>query len=89
MPCNKMYLKCITCGELLPLGSCIYSPYEIYQWKSIEHPEQGYLDYRDALNEFYEKHFYCQNGDNLIHGDTQFTLVYETLRGKHIEVEEL
>lgn len=89
MASNRMYLKCRTCGELLPLGSCNYSPYEIYQWKSVEHPEQDYLDYRDALNEFYEKHFYCQNGDNVIHGDTQFTLVYENLDGKDIKVEEL
>lgn len=86
---NRMYLKCRTCGELISLGSCICSPYEIYQWKSVEHPEQDYLDYRDALNEFYEKHFHCQNGHNVIHGDTQFTLVYENLQGENIEVEEL
>lgn len=34
-------------------------------------------------------YIHSQNGDNGIHGDTQFTLVYETLRGKNIEVEEL
>lgn len=87
---NRIYLKCRTCGETLLIGSCINSPYEIYRFNSVHMPEQNEADFRTALNQFYTKHFHCQNGERVESTENQFTLAYESLRdSKHIKVEEV
>ena len=86
---NRMYLKCRTCGETLLIGSCISSPYEIYKFNSVHMPEQNVPDFRVALNNFYSKHFHCQNGEPVENTENQFTLAYESIRDQEvIEVQE-
>lgn len=87
---NRIYLKCRTCGEMLLIGSCINSPYEIYRFNSVHMPGHNEADLRTALNQFYTKHFHCKNGERVENTENQFTLAYESLRdSKDIKVEEI
>lgn len=81
---NRMYLKCRSCGESIYIGGELMTPY----W--IDKRDGKNEDFRDDLNEFYEKHHYCYEGDtnSEINTTNQFTLAYEFLEDGDILVVE-
>lgn len=81
---NRMYLKCRSCGKSIYIGGELGSPY----W--IAKRDGKHEDFRDDLNEFYEQHHYCYEGDSNIKISTtnQFTLAYEDLEDIDISVLE-
>lgn len=86
----EVYVNTNDGGEMLLIGSCINSPYEIYRFNSVHMPGHNEADLRTALNQFYTKHFHCKNGERVENPENQFTLAYESLRdSKDIKVEEI
>ena len=63
---NRLYLKCICCGGEYFLGKSFLSG---YCTDGFVHPKE--------LDEFFDKHTYCHNGDKGPWTDGDFRLVYE------------
>lgn len=63
---NRLYLKCICCGETYFLGKSFLDGYFT----------DGFVDQKD-LNKFFDDHEYCHNGDKGPWTDGDFRLEYE------------
>lgn len=63
---NRLYLKCYCCGKTLFLGKSFLSGYFT----------DGLLDIKD-LNNFFDDHSYCIEGENGPYSDGDFKLEYE------------
>ena len=54
---NRIYLRCKSCGDHIFIGKRLGSGY----WLSENYPEYKGVPFLDRLNEFYDKHKYCND----------------------------
>ena len=82
---NRIYLKCNVCGEMLYLGKSFAMGYYWENYGKLNgDPNSPPLE--DRLNEFFEKHTYCNNegndGDYSIEYESPFRDIVEVVRCK-------
>lgn len=70
---NRIYLRCKTCGDCLFMGKSFGGPYaqdNVYFAKDNRITAPNEPDaFLDALNEFYEKHCWCEEEPSKIYKD--------------------
>ena len=78
---NRIYLKCNVCGEMLYLGKSFAMGYYWENYGKLNgDPNSPPLE--DRLNEFFDKHTYCNNEGN----DGDYSIEYESPFRDTVEV---